>query len=82
MEDDLRNKAHAKQIQNDFDYFFMMFPADMLHTVLGGLIRYTCLWTLTVIKVSEMHARPANQPFSKALPTKCKIAENLFSANR
>jgi hypothetical protein len=29
------------------------FPPDLLHTVYGGLLRYTCVWTLELIKVRD-----------------------------
>ena len=32
--------------------FFALFPADLLHTVHGGVVRYTVMWTLDLIKVS------------------------------
>lgn len=32
--------------------YFSLFPADMLHTVHGGVVRYTVVWALDVVKVS------------------------------
>lgn len=52
-QEDLQNKSYADQVSLDFRKFYYKFPADMLHTVLGGLVRYTCLWTLTVVKVCD-----------------------------
>jgi len=28
-----------------------LFPPDLLHTLHGGAVRYTCVWTLEIIKV-------------------------------
>ena len=36
---------------NNAKRMFELFPPDMLHTLLGGAVRYTVLWTLEVIKV-------------------------------
>jgi hypothetical protein len=36
-------------------HVYECFPPDLLHTLCGGVVRYACVWSLEVIKVSRSY---------------------------
>lgn len=42
---------HFNSVTGGHDNPYEVFPPDLLHTIDGGLVRYSVLWTLNIVKV-------------------------------